>query len=367
MGSVATPSTYAVLRYRRDLGESSSIGALVTAREGADGYYNRVAGIDGLWRATDSDSFTFQALTSQTRYSVAIAEEFDQSRQQLDDLAYRLGYRHGSRNWFAYLSHADTGVDFRADLGFLPQVGQRKSVAGLERIFWPAEGRQTWWSRAELGGDCDVTTEEDGPELERELEFWFEVQGPQQSSLGGRWTRRSRFFGGVEFEESVRQFNFRISPSGDFSTGIFVRSGDNVDFAGTRPGEQLRIDPWLRLNLGRHLSFRLSHRHDQLNINAGRLFTADLTEARLVYQFNRRSFLRLITQNFDIERDPLLYAEEIDGEQRDLFNQLLFSYKLNPRTVLFVGYSDANQANERLDLTQANRAVFMKIGYAWVL
>lgn len=60
-GSFGTPpvnsdSTAAVLRYRRDVGKNSTIGGLVTARDGLD-YENAVFGADALVRATDSDTF----------------------------------------------------------------------------------------------------------------------------------------------------------------------------------------------------------------------------------------------------------------------------------------------------------------------
>jgi len=45
----------------------------------------------------------------------------------------------------------------------------------------------------------------------------------------------------------------------------------------------------------------------------------------------------------------------------------LFSYKLNPRTVVFVGYSDSREGNQDISLTQSNRTLFLKLGYSWVL
>jgi hypothetical protein len=56
----------------------------------------------------------------------------------------------------------------------------------------------------------------------------------------------------------------------------------------------------------------------------------------------------------------------VEPESERLFSQLLFSYKLNPQTVFFLGYSDISLANQRLDLTRANRTFFLKIGYAWL-
>ena len=44
---------------------------------------------------------------------------------------------------------------------------------------------------------------------------------------------------------------------------------------------------------------------------------------------------------------------------------MLGSYKLNPRTLVFVGYSDKHMGLHDLRLTQTNRTFFIKLGYAW--
>ena len=90
----------------------------------------------------------------------------------------------------------------------------------------------------------------------------------------------------------------------------------------------------------------------------------------LVYQFNVRAFVRLITQYGTIDRDPSLYTDPVPENEEDLFNQFLFSYKVNPRTALYVGYSD--ERTNVLDdveadgLVKTGRTFFAKIGYAWV-
>jgi hypothetical protein len=45
----------------------------------------------------------------------------------------------------------------------------------------------------------------------------------------------------------------------------------------------------------------------------------------------------------------------------------MFSYKVNPQTVLFLGYSDDHFGSLHTPLTQANHTFFLKIGYAPVL
>jgi len=49
-----------------------------------------------------------------------------------------------------------------------------------------------------------------------------------------------------------------------------------------------------------------------------------------------------------------------------LFSQYLFSDKLNPQTVLLVGYSDNASGTQAIDLTRTDRTFFTKVGYARV-
>jgi hypothetical protein len=77
--------------------------------------------------------------------------------------------------------------------------------------------------------------------------------------------------------------------------------------------------------------------------------------------------VRGILQWLDIERDPTLYSAEVEPAVETLFTQLLFSYKLNARTVLFLGYSDNQLALEGIDRTRTDRTLFFKLGYAWIL
>jgi hypothetical protein len=89
-------------------------------------------------------------------------------------------------------------------------------------------------------------------------------------------------------------------------------------------------------------------------------------DVRLTWQFSLRSFLRLTTQYQDIRRNPDSYTEIVDSRSRGLGRQLLYSYKINPQTVFFLGYSDALIDDDNLSgLTTTDRTWFMKIGYAW--
>ena len=107
--------------------------------------------------------------------------------------------------------------------------------------------------------------------------------------------------------------------------------------------------------------------YESLNVEAGRLYTANVSYLRLVYQFNRRTFLRTMLQYVYYKYNPENFLFPIDPEEKRFFSQFLFSYKINPRTVLFLGYSDNYYGSRELPLAQTDRTFFLKIGYALVL
>ena len=363
--SLDIESTDTVLRYRRDLGESSALGVLLTSREG-DGYSNRVAGVDGLWRFGDSDSVRFQSLSSQTEYPLDVALEFEQPAGSFGDRAFQIQYDHDARDWDWYARYVDVGRDFRADMGFMPRGDYTFLLGGLSRTWWGEA--DDWFTQIRVGGDWDVTEDQSGQVLEDEVEVNVNIGGPKQSWYWAGVGTRDQFFNGVTFDnQSFYNSWFEIQPTGDFWFGMFTGYGDAIDFANTRPGTRLFWEPRVRLNLGLRLRATLKHNLQKFEVDEGTLFEANLTQLRVVYQINVRTFVRTIFQYRSIERDPALYVDEVDAMTERLFTQFLFSYKLNPQTVLFVGYADNRDGDELIDLTERNRTLFFKFGYAFVL
>jgi hypothetical protein len=352
----------AVLRYRRDFGASSAVGVLLTGRDGED-YLNHVAGVDGSYRLGDSDRFRGQFLSSRTEYPQEVVAGFGQPAGTLKADAWQVSYNHDSRNWLAYARYEDVGQDFRADMGFLPRVDYTYLLAGLGRIW---NGNWHGVTRANLTGDWDRREDQRGQLLEDELEVVAEFNGPRQSFLSVDVGQRERFFNGVTFDEKFSNTFFEMEPTGNVYTSLFVRFADEIDFVNTQPGDVVQIEPAVRYNFGLHLRTRLSHVFQQLDVEGGNLFTANLTQLSTVYQLNVRTFVRAVFQYTDIQRDPSLYSVAVDESTERLFSQLLFSYKLNPQTVLFVGYSDNAIGDQRIDLTRTDRSFFLKLGYAWV-
>ena len=362
--SLLQENTAMVGRYARSFGDASAIGALVTSRSGDD-YHNNVAGFDLRWKISDQHSVFGQYLRSDTRYPDEVATDFDQPLGSFDGSGVFAGYDYDSRDWFAYLRHADRSRGFRADSGFVPRVDVSQQVVGLGRIWHGTE--KTWYSRMQLNGDWDIAHDDDGRLLEREVEAYFSINGPMQSRVEFGGLTRDLLYNDVLFKEDKVSFFTEIQPRGGLLLGFWSRVGDQVDFDNTRLGDEIRIDPFVRWNIGRHLLLR----YDGVFVNLDRkdgeqIFDAAVHDVRLTWQFSVRSFVRLTAQVQDIERNPDSYDDVVDQRSRDVGRQLLYSYKINPQTVFFLGYSDALIDDDNLSgLTTTDRTWFMKIGYAW--
>ena len=362
--SLAQKSIGSVLRYRRDLGRSSNAGVLVTDREGSD-YSNRVAGFDGLWKMTRTDEISFQVLGSHTSYPASVSEDYSQPTGGFTGGAYEFGYFHGTRahDWYARYRQVDR--DFRSDLGFMPHSGYRYASIGWGHTW--NNGPQNWWNMLNFGSGLEGEWELDGTPLERSYSFWFNYAGLAQTFFDLNGTYGKRHYNGADFNHRTLHADFGMRPSGSVFFVINATYGDRIDYANTRAGTRWLIDPYAELKLGRHLTLGLNHTFENLTVDEGRLYTANISQARIMYSFTRRMFFRTILQFRNYDRNTELYTFEIDERSTSLFSQLLFSYKINPQTVLYLGYSDNHSGDQDTRITQANRTLFVKLGYAWVM
>ena len=357
-------NTAFVARYAHGFGKASSVGALLTTRTGS-GYHNHLGGVDLRWRFDDNHSARVQYLRSDTDYPDDIAVEFEQPLESFDGNAAFVSYDYDSRDWFAYVRHSERSRGFRADSGFVPQVDFEQQVIGLGRI-WHGEEKH-WWTRMRLSGDWDISHDDAGRLLEREVEAYFSVNGPMQSFLEVGGLMRDKRADDVLFEERRISAYGEFQPRGGLILGMWTSHGEQIDFDNTRLGEQTVFEPFVNWNVNRNLLLRYNAVIVQLDtLQGAKIFDAAVHDVRLTWQFSVRSFVRLTTQFQDVDRNQAEYIDSVDARSKDVGRQLLYSYKINPQTVFFLGYSDQLIDEDALDgLTTTDRTWFMKIGYAF--
>jgi hypothetical protein len=358
-------------RVRKDFG--TSFGSfLLTDREIEGGGYNRVLGPDFQWRPEGDDTITGQLLLSQSQTPDRPDLTPEWNGRSLSSHAGYLEWSHSTRTWDWDLQRLDIGDEFRADVGFVPQVGVRSSTAALGRSFWVEEGP---FRRIHPFLRVIDTEGTDGSLLLRRYDPAIEFQGLWNGYMSfERRTDRVRA-GDRLFDADYYVVNVQMSPSqriGDVA--LAVTSGGDVDFANQRPARSLSLDLQGTVRPTDHLSLQLNGDRRWLDVSPtgtgprnARLFTATVARVKATYVFTSRASLRLIVQRVRTTRDAALYdpAQDVLGREEDVAGSALFSYKINWQTVLFLGYSDDRSLGVDDQLAPAGRTLFFKISYAF--
>ena len=359
-------STVAIGRVRHDFG-SSFAGLLVTDREVRGGGHNRVLGPDVSWRPNASDQVTGQFLWSdtQTPDRPDLAAEWD--GRGLTGSAADLRWQHITRapEWFVH--YRELGRGFRADDGFVPQVGLRLGEAFGGWNFYPTG----LLNRARPQFLYSYSEDRDGNLIDRNLNPGILVLG--QRNLQGEvdLNMGATRIGGEIFTRTNVFFFFQIDPSRRFSRfEVDGNVGREYDFENGRVGDGLRLSTTFTVKPTDHLALEFIGNHQTLDVDGddgrhGRLFRAQTARLKATYTFTARALLRLIGQWVETERDPSLYRFDVERKDGGFDGSALFAYKLNWQTVLFVGYGDNRALARNGDLAATGRQFFLKVSYAF--
>ncbi|HEX5043017.1 MAG TPA: DUF5916 domain-containing protein [Candidatus Polarisedimenticolaceae bacterium] len=353
-------STDGILRVRHDLGKSF-VSLLATARELTGQGHNRVLGPDFQW-SVGGHKLTGQYLysSSQTPNDPAAAEEWDGRR--LSGHAGDVWYTYNTEHYDAYVEYRDIADAFRADLGFLPQVGIREGFTETGWTFRPTG----FFSRVRPFVVADRTEDRDGALVFRMASPGVGTDFKWNGFARVRWSwDRIRAQDGFDYPRRQLVFSTNVSPSLVVSRiQLDGAAGEEIDFATGRTGHGLRANLLASFRPGNHLELQTVLNRQYLDVPLtpeaaeSRLFTATVARLRGTYTFNRRAFLRLIVQDVDNE-----HVEE--GHVHALQGSALFSYKLNWQSVLFLGYGDDRIEDTFENLQPARRSVFLKLSYAF--
>jgi len=359
-------SLAAVGRARRELG-GSFISVLASAREVRGGGHNRVLGPDFQWRPGEHDTVTGQILYSDstTPDRPDLATEWD--GRSLKGHAALAGWQHSTRtiDWFA--EYSDFGDDFRADNGFVPQVGFRQSLAGVGYTFRP----QGFLRRLRVFSHGTRATDREGDLLQRTVVVGAGMDGKWNSFLQLRYANEEIDSGEGSLPMQRVRFILQASPSRLISqVGLEGFVGEEIDFSNHRVGTGANVLARATVRPTNHLELRLNASRRWLNVAPdgprGRLFTAQVERLRATYTFTPRMFVRGIVQYVETVRDPRLFLGEVGRRSANVSTSALFAYKLNWQTVVFVGYGDATTFTEDTERFEpSDRQLFLKVSYAF--
>jgi hypothetical protein len=369
-GSTTVPqdsaSTVFVGRAKREIG-LSFVGALVTDREDTDGPpHNRVAGPDFQWRASAADVVAAQWLISDTRTPNRpdLADQW--TGERLKGSVVQTSWNHNTRHFDSSAKFIDMGSAFRADTGFVPQVGFRDS--GFE-VGW-AVHPTGFVTMERTFVNADYQTEPSGAVITRDAEFGITLNTRWSGFAQLRYVDNQTRAGDSVIGRKQLAYYAQFSPSRLLTlVSVSGTLGQDIDFANARSARGPTIDVNTTLQPTDHLAIDLVENVRWLDINhlpvaEARLFTQQVSRVKGTYSFTSRLFVRTIAQYVSTTRNPSLFASVVDRREGNFSGSALFAYKLNWQSVLFVGYGDDRELSGANRLEKLDRQVFVKVSYA---
>ena len=382
--TLAQQSYAGAFNYRYNVNDDFSLGFISTFRSSAEQYHNVVAGLDTKYKFNDSNSLLAQVLTSDSKNTAPIFKGLvANTSSSFSDNAYKINYIHESENWLVNVGQQQINKNFRADLGYMPKSDFKETSLSVKRSFYGTA--KSWWSEANIQTDWDIQHNQNNELIEQALKTTAVIYGPKLSQLHIDYRRAHTV--GLRFNNSIDNIDnntdmftvdnvniySEIQPTSRVFVGIGINNGKQIDYSNNRLGDYRELYSYITLNPTDHFMIDLYYTLSDLTaknlqqVNDS-VYSANLTDLRLSYQFDVRSYLKLNLVYSDVHRNPNNNPMiNVFKKDRSLSTQLIYSYKINPQTAFFVGYSDSSYQDDNLTrLRRDKRTFFMKISYAWM-
>jgi hypothetical protein len=166
-------------------------------------------------------------------------------------------------------------------------------------------------------------------------------------------------------EETYLNWFVQFDPSGRFPRITFNgRAGDMIDYANGRVGKGSSLGLAATIRPLDRLTFEPNVSREWLNTDSGRLYTANVERLKTTYSFSSKALVRIIGQYVTTNRNPSLYGFPVAPHSGSFLGSVLYSYKINWQTVLFLGYGDDRTITPSNDLVKLDRSLFFKVSYA---
>jgi len=360
-------STVLIARAKREFG-LSFLGLLATDRENRDGEgHSRLVGPDFQWRPSGRDVVTGQWLFSESRTPnrPEVADEW--TGQSENGGALVTNWNHSTTHFDSYAQYKDIADGFRADAGFVPQVGYREGFAFAGWTVRP----KGFVSRQRSFVTVNYQEDRAGALITRSVEPGVGMDTRFSGFMQFRYLDDRTRAGDVVIGR--RQFGYfaQFSPSRVISrVGVDGTLGQEIDFTNARPARGATVNLSATLHPTDHLELALVQNQRMLNVDrpsggSGRFLTQRVSRLRSTYTFTSRLFARAIAQYVATARDPLLSPTEVAARSGELSGSALLAYKINWQSVMFVGYGDNRELTDREQFAPLNRQFFVKLSYAF--
>ncbi|MGZ4811965.1 MAG: DUF5916 domain-containing protein [Terriglobales bacterium] len=334
---------FGIGRVSYDIGNQSAIGAMYTHRE-FQGMFNRVGGLDGVFRLNKNWNATYRGYMSST----------------LDTTGYLFGQHHegvlfgNGRRFTLSLQYLDITPNFRTETGFVPRTDQR-ALNEYGHFYFRPEGKHLVFHGPEENGTqmWDHTNTVVQQNFSFDYVFAFrgniivapivayesDVLRPQDfPGLPGKRQFVQEAWGLV-FKGSFKRFlswNTKIIRDG---IPVVVPAAGQLPYTGneTAMTQTLTVRPTGSLQIDNtYILDRVTNGAVQHAV-----FNNHIIRSKWNYQFTRELSLRFIGQYNGLLSNPVYSSLQT---QKAFNTDILLTYLVHPGTAIYVGYN-TNQEN----------------------
>jgi hypothetical protein len=353
--SESNRSVFGILRFRHAFKKDAYLGGFYTGKD-VSGGYNRVAGIDGRLRVSNSSVAEYHLLGSLTK-----APETDNT---ISGHALGLRYLFSNRHVILDAGVQDISQDFQVDTGFLTRRGlTRFALLGMYRSYPKSKFFQRfdtfYWSYHILDKESNL--------FETTNLFTFRVHMPGTSMFRIDLILANEVFAGKRFDTSSIGFRVESQLTKHLFFHAFYQHGGSIFYDPNNPfpGKSNRVFLTLQYQPVEKFttSLDLTYSDFYRKSDSQKEYDYTILRSHTTFQLNKYLFFRGIA--------------EYSFFREELFLDFLASFTYIPGTVVHIGYGSVlekvhwdNNLREYVSaqqFKQTHRAFFFKVSYLWRL
>jgi hypothetical protein len=347
---------FGIARGKYSLGKDNYVGFLYNGHE-FDDQYNRVFGMDMLWRFLEN-----HRIHASFQHSISSDNSAEGEKDNIHGNNFNFMYYYTSRPLWVQLAFEHMDTDFRMDTAYMQRTGINHTYLWSKYNVFPK--KISWITQISTGIEAkylhDLYTDMD----DSQLEFFVVTNFPKSAYVAFKYLFAKESWEGHTFDLGTFIFYFQVQLTKWFRTRAILTYGDKIFYGGDPAftGKGYEITGYLDLQPTEKLNQYFSLTYSDLVKDNDKVYDVSILFSRTTYQFNKYLFLRGIVQ--------------YNSYQKKVLTDLLASFTLIPGTVVHVGYGglyenrdwqDGQWVPRIGDRYHTKRSFFAKISYLWRL
>lgn len=337
-----------IVRLRQDLFAESYLGFIVSDKEmGQTGSslftdYNRLIGLDGLFKFLEYNRLSFQLVGSKSRVAGVETELVP---------AFNLSFNHQSRHLGISLDWNSIHPDFEAGLGFI----RRKNIHSLNsRIGYTFLPENDLIISITPSISYRRVYDFNRTLTDNDVDYSLIINGWRQTFIFLNYSDSFEKYNGVDLKPKEFRGSIFSAPLSWLSGRIMYSFGRSIYYSDA-PYLGYRTSFETEMNFRPLANILLSYTFEDTDFyekkGGEKIYQVMILSQRASIQFNKNLFLRIITDYND-------YYKKI-------FLSVLLGYELNPGTVFYLGVEDNREQDVTGHFKSTGRYYFLKFSYWW--